>query len=64
MSFLDQNPGLGYPVAAGFGLLVGTGQMLSGAAFGVAAAGLASLSGKPDSPERQRFHDLGNLLLM
>ena len=24
MSFLDQNPGLGYPVAAGFGLLVGS----------------------------------------
>ena len=24
MSFLDQNPGLGYPVAAGFGLLIGS----------------------------------------
>ena len=24
MSFLDQNPGLGFPAAAGFGLLVGS----------------------------------------
>ena len=42
--------------SSGFGLVVGTGQMLSGAAFGVAVANR--------SFPRQRYHDLGNLLLM
>ena len=47
--------------SSGFGLLVGTGQMLSAAAFGVAAT-----AARLDDDERTRrdFHDLGNLLLM
>jgi hypothetical protein len=49
--------------SSGFGLLVGTGQMLSGAAFGVAAAAWASPPSR-DAATLQRFHDLGNLLLM
>jgi hypothetical protein len=44
--------------SSGFGLVVGTGQMLSGAAFGVA------MSSREESPVRQQYHDLGNLLLM
>jgi len=47
--------------SSGFGLVVGTGQMLSGAAFGV----MIGATGRPFAPDvRQRFHDLGNLLLM
>jgi hypothetical protein len=56
--------------SSAFGLVVATGQMLAGAAFGIAAA--AGSLGPfargprplPDEPTRQRFHDLGNLLLM
>ena len=46
-----------------FGLVVGTGQMLAGAAFGVA---IAAFLAKPaeDEATRLRFHDLGNILLM
>jgi hypothetical protein len=58
--------------SSGFGLLVATGQMLSGAAFGVMAAArktgdaVASHQPRLDCVPgfRQRFHDLGNLLLM
>ncbi|HEX6633824.1 MAG TPA: hypothetical protein VF038_07630 [Usitatibacter sp.] len=46
-----------------FGLLIGTGQMLAGAAFGVAAAAFAARPAD-DEATRLRFHDLGNLLLM
>lgn len=49
--------------SSGFGLVVGTGQMLSGAAFGVMAAALAAPP-LPSPALRQRFHDLGNILLM
>ena len=49
--------------SSGFGLVVGTGQMLCAAAFGIAVA--ASREGGAASRERRRdFHDLGNLLLM
>ncbi|HSN20076.1 MAG TPA: hypothetical protein VLS49_05330 [Usitatibacter sp.] len=53
-----------------FGLVIGTGQMLAGAAFGVAAAAWFSPwvagAARParDEPTRLRFHDLGNILLM
>jgi len=56
--------------SSAFGLVVATGQMLAGAAFGVAvAAGSLGAFARtprplPDEPLRQRFHDLGNLLLM
>ena len=46
--------------SSGFGLVVGTGQMLSGAAFGVAMSGRQEAS----PVVRQQYHDLGNLLLM
>lgn len=46
-----------------FGLLIGTGQMLAGAAFGVVAAAFVATPAK-DEPTRLRFHDLGNILLM
>jgi hypothetical protein len=46
-----------------FGLLVGTGQMLAGAAFGVVAAAFVASPAK-DEATRLRFHDLGNILLM
>ena len=49
--------------SSGFGLVVGTGQMLAGAAFGVAVAGRA-WGGREDEGTRLRFNDLGNLLLM
>jgi len=53
--------------SSGFGLVVGTGQMLSGAAFGVAVAG-RNWGRTPMTPitpvVRRDFHDLGNLLLM
>ncbi|HSQ02608.1 MAG TPA: hypothetical protein VLN59_01155, partial [Burkholderiales bacterium] len=42
-----------------FGLLVGTGQMLSGLAFAIVLASLA-----PDPAPRALFRDWGNLLLM
>jgi hypothetical protein len=48
--------------SSGFGLLVATGQMLSGAAFGVAIA--ARPLTEIGEADRRRFHDLGNLLLM
>lgn len=49
--------------SSSFGLVVGTGQMLAGAAFGIA---MAAFFARPaaDEPTRLRFHDLGNLLLM
>ncbi|HEX3098526.1 MAG TPA: hypothetical protein VHQ02_12460 [Usitatibacter sp.] len=56
--------------SSAFGLVIGTGQMLAGAAFGVAAASgsFGALARVPrpagDEPTRLRFHDLGNLLLM
>ena len=52
--------------SSGFGLVVGTGQMLSGAAFGVMTAAMSSRRGRQvASPVvRRDFHDLGNLLLM
>jgi len=51
--------------SSGFGLVVGTGQMLSGAAFGIAMASRDSgLSPVVEKELRLRFHDLGNLLLM
>ena len=56
--------------SSAFGLVIGTGQMLAGAAFGVAAAAgsFGALARVPrpagDEPTRLRFHDLGNLLLM
>jgi hypothetical protein len=46
-----------------FGLVVGTGQMLAGAAFGVVAAAFVAAPAD-DEPTRLRFHDLGNILLM
>jgi hypothetical protein len=49
--------------SSGFGLVVGTGQMLAGAAFGVAVAGRACRD-RDDEGTRLRFNDLGNLLLM
>ncbi len=49
--------------SSGFGLLVGTGQMLAGMAFGVAVAAYAP-GARTDEPGRFLFHDLGNLLLM
>ena len=49
--------------SSGFGLVVGTGQMLAGAAFAVAVAAWAS-RGREDEATRLRFNDLGNILLM
>ncbi|HEX4332318.1 MAG TPA: hypothetical protein VH040_09275 [Usitatibacter sp.] len=49
--------------SSGFGLVVGTGQMLAGAAFGVAVAARAWRD-RDDEGARLRFNDLGNLLLM
>ena len=47
--------------SSGFGLVFGTAQMLSAAAFGVMVGGLTA----SEAPRaRERFHDLGNLLLM
>jgi hypothetical protein len=46
-----------------FGLLIGTGQMLAAAAFGVVAAAFFATPAK-DEATRARFHDLGNILLM
>ena len=47
--------------SSGFGLVVGVGQMLAGAAFGVAAFCIAA----PENEEtRALAHDHGNLLLM
>jgi hypothetical protein len=46
-----------------FGLVVGTGQMLAGAAFGVAVAAFLARPAD-DEGTRLRFHDLGNILLM
>jgi hypothetical protein len=51
-------PGL---ASSGFGLVVGVGQMLAGAAFGVAAS---SFSPPENEETRARSHDLGNILLM
>jgi len=56
--------------SSAFGLVFATGQMLAGAAFGVAVASgsFGPLARVPRpalvEPTRQRFHDLGNLLLM
>jgi len=50
--------------SSGFGLLVGTGQMLSGAAFGVAMGAWSSRREDVSPVARRDFHDLGNLLLM
>jgi hypothetical protein len=56
--------------SSGFGLVVATGQMLSGAAFGVTmsetgdAVGFQHVNSDCVPGLRQRFHDLGNLLLM
>jgi hypothetical protein len=53
--------------SSGFGLLVGVGQMLAGAAFGIAAAAFVAPfapASALDEPTRLRFHDLGNILLM
>lgn len=56
--------------SSAFGLVVATGQMLAGAAFGVAAAAgsFGALARVPrpalEEATRVRFHDLGNLLLM
>ncbi|HST02156.1 MAG TPA: hypothetical protein VLJ84_10910 [Usitatibacter sp.] len=49
--------------SSGFGLVVGTGQMLAGAAFGV-AVGARAWRDREDDEARLRFNDLGNLLLM
>ena len=49
--------------SSGFGLVVGTGQMLAGAAFGV-AVGARAWRDRDDDEARLRFNDLGNLLLM
>ena len=49
--------------SSGFGLVVGTGQMLAGAAFGV-AIGARAWRDREDDEARLRFNDLGNLLLM
>jgi len=45
--------------STGFGLVVAIGQMLGAMALAVANIGL-----RAPAPERQVFHDLGNLLLM
>ena len=45
--------------STGFGLVVAIGQMLGAMALAVASIGL-----RAPAPERQVFHDLGNLLLM
>ncbi|HZZ93787.1 MAG TPA: hypothetical protein VFE23_14595 [Usitatibacter sp.] len=64
--------------SSGFGLLVGTGQMLSGAAFGIMVGAIQAIRGRSrnSAPAGDRrlslrnsdcvpeFHDLGNLLLM
>lgn len=50
--------------SSGFGLVVGIGQMLTGAAFGVAAAFFLKSGPQGDAARRACFHDLGNLLLM
>ncbi len=50
--------------SSGFGLVYGVGQMLAGAAFGVVAAALAQRDAPDAAVLEQRFHDLGNLLLM
>jgi len=52
--------------SSAFGLVIATGQMLAGAAFGVAVAAFAApfASVRADEPRRLRFHDLGNILLM
>jgi len=47
--------------SSGFGLVVGTGQMLSGAAFGVM---MGAYDRGRTTVVRRDFHDLGNLLLM
>jgi len=51
-----------------FGLVIGVGQMLAGAAFGVAVAAFvapfAPARAAADEGTRLRFHDLGNILLM
>lgn len=49
--------------SSGFGLVVGMGQMLGAMALAVAFAGLKARPASDDTV-RQRFHDLGNLLLM
>jgi hypothetical protein len=48
--------------SSGFGLVIGTGQMLAAAAFGIAWAGFPRRD--LDAVARGRFNDLGNLLLM
>src|SRR5581483_9436916 len=51
--------------SSGFGLVVGVGQMLAGAAFGVAAFSFGPALPTPENEEtRARCHDLGNILLM
>jgi hypothetical protein len=50
--------------SSGFGLVVGESQMLAAAAFGVAASAYSRRNGELKPDVRQRFHDLGNLLLM
>ena len=52
--------------SSGFGLLVIAGQMLGGAAFGIAVAAWRSRHGPSPRSDLApaRFHDLGNLLLM
>jgi hypothetical protein len=50
--------------STGFGLVVGLGQMLGAMALAIAFTGLRERHARPDSPQRQRFQDLGNLLLM
>jgi len=49
--------------SSGFGLVVGIGQMLAGAAFGV-TVGARAWRERDDDETRLRFNDLGNLLLM
>jgi hypothetical protein len=49
--------------STGFGLVVGIGQMLGAMALAVAFAGLHQRR-EADAATRQRFQDLGNLLLM
>jgi hypothetical protein len=49
--------------SSGFGLVIGTGQMLAGAALGAAAASFGA-RGTIDLELRERLHDLGNILLM
>ena len=51
--------------STGFGLVVGTGQMLGAMALAVAYLGLRSGSvPEPKDQPKEVFHDLGNLLLM